>query len=212
MSHATHTRIQHQQTQRRRTLPLRLALAMSAAALLAGCLQKSEPYELASAGNAAYLINRSTGDLLLVDGVRLIPVLPMDAPTRLEEQATEWPLHAPGGVPGVQLTSRTKYRDGFMLYVVSAEPYEGVLSEARTTAGTSPAFLLRMSDADGFPIGEPISLDLRSSTLALDENGTVGSMRWSGSVPMSPAAYSTATSLRFGWVGFPALPGKNATR
>lgn len=184
--------------------PAGIILATVAASiLLGGCLQKESPFEVTATDNGAYLLNKDTGELKFIVGTRLLPVEAPSTTVEASMSAKTWPADKPTGTPGVSIELRTKYRDGQMLYIAEASPYEGLLERARLTRFATAAYSVYLYDSDGFPTSDKLDLALREGTPVVGADGKLMSLQWSGSIPMSAVTYAAIQSTNTGWSGFP---------
>lgn len=180
---------------------MKLYIALAATAVgLAGCSEAL--YQVTHAGNQTFLLNKWTGETKLVSGTTLVP---LRAPDTAQADAKIWPdevIPSIGKNP-VTFAVRTKYRDGKMLYVVKASPYEGSLENARGSTYLTPTVVAHGVDKDGFEIEEEIRLPLKQATRSVTSEGKPTHLEWTGSVAMSIDSYRSMQRLSFMWFGFP---------
>ena len=180
---------------------MKLYIALASLAVgLAGCSEAI--YEVTHAGNQTFLLNKWTGEAKLVAGVTLVP---LRAPDTAQADAKVWPDEAlPSlGKNPVTFALRTKYRDGKMLYVAKAFPYEGTLETAKGNAYLTPTVVAHGVDKDNFEVEEEIRLPLKQATKIVTSEGKPAHLEWTGSVAMSIDSYRSMQRLSFMWFGFP---------
>lgn len=167
---------------------------------LSGC--NEAVYEVTRAGNQTFLLNKKTGEAKLFDG---LTILPLKVPDSAQADAKVWAdenLPSIGKNP-VTFAVRTKYRDGKMLYVVKASPYEGTLASAREHAYLTPTVVARGVDKDNFEVEEEIRLPLKQAIRNVTPEGKPTHLEWTGSVAMSIDSYRSMQRLNFVWFSFP---------
>ncbi len=175
---------------------------------ISGCDQLTAKHEIVRAGDQTLLVETRSGNVKIIKDSQMMLVkemveAPGDDPAK---QAKVWPDEKIPQLGEVTLSIRTKYRDGKMLYMVQATPFVGKLGEAyaSTTKGfvAQPMFYLDFFDADGFPSGESIDLDIRGSTRIVNAKGEPQGFSWTGSAAMSLEAYRDAAMTSVRWGGF----------
>lgn len=171
--------------------------------------KEGTPDEITGSASGTYLLNKETGEVQLIAGTRLLPVQAPSPAEGAAGNAKNWPAENPIGAPGTTVTVRTKYRDGQMLYEVTATPLDGVLKDVYEDRSREAAFILQMLDIDAFPVGEEIDLVLRRGTPVVNLEGVATKLPWTGSASMSEASYRALSSSQIGWRGFPRPTAAN---
>ena len=184
------------------SIPLLLVIALT------GCDQLTGEHDIVRAGNQTFLLNRSSGEAKLIDGVTLIPVKspdPMNADAPFK-QAKNWPDQSINDLKDVKFKVRTKYRDGAMLWIVEGGPFAGALEKQYKPAGTDlyrqPTLLIELYDPDGFKTGEAIEIKIRSGSRTVNEKNEVYALTWSGTQQMTADTYRAAAFISTQWYGF----------
>lgn len=170
--------------------------------LISGCDRNVGNHEIIHAGNQTFLLDKATGKTDLIEDTTLVPIRELDTAA---VGAKSWPVQTIPQLGNVQLTIRTKYRDGHMLYAIDAMPFAGSLEKAFSETQDylrQPTIYLDMYDIDGFQTGEPIALVIRGATRVVDEKGKVHGLSWNGSQPMSSETYKAAATQSVTWAGF----------
>lgn len=182
-------------------------LAIASLLALSGCDQISGKYEIVRAGSQTFLLNRSSGEAKVVDGVALIPVKDAD-PANADasfKQAKPWADQVINDLPNVKFKVRTKYRDGAMLWNVEGGPFPGELEKAykATTVDSyqQPTLLIELYDSDGFKTGEAIELKIRMGTRTVNQKNEVYALSWTGTQPMTAETYRAASYISTRWFG-----------
>lgn len=184
-------------------MKLYLLQALVALPFLASCDFPGSKFEIVRSGNQTYLLNKQTGDSKLIDGTTLVDMRSTEFSSPEVAKAKAWPAQKLPGVGQVSLAINTKYRDGTMLYVVTASPYEGSLAKAATQSSGVADINFTLYDVDSFEIGQAVELPLSSGLRVIDDKGKPTAMRWAGSRGMSSATYREAAVVSFGWKNFP---------
>lgn len=178
--------------------------------LLAGCNQSSDKFEIVRAGTQTFVLNKSSGDAHVIDGVSLVKVtVPESVGTdSVSKQAKNWPVQEIPQLGNLKLVLRTKFRDGRMMYSVEVTPFQGRL-EKEYLGGSSdylrqPTIYIDLYDEDGFATNEPIDLKIRGggATRVVNVKGEPYALSWSGSVPMSLNAYRASITQSVRWAAF----------
>jgi hypothetical protein len=179
-----------------------------AVTLMSGCDQLSGKHEIVRAGNQTFILNKSSGEAKLIDGTSLVAIKSPETAQGDDQikKAKVWPVQTIPQLNDIKLFIRTKYRDGSMLYVIVASPFQGVL-EKEYNAGASayakqPTFLLDLYDADGFQTGDAVILKVRGATRVMNEKGEIDSLSWTGTQPMSLETYRATTTQNVRWASF----------
>jgi hypothetical protein len=179
----------------------RIALVASIVLLANGCEKLTSKHRIVHAEGQTFLLEEKSGEVKLIQGAAIIPIKVVDGSAT---DARIWPPQNLPNLGNVKLAIKTKYRDGSMLYAVSATPFKGTLEKAwiGSTAAISPTLLLDLMDKDQFRIGETISLSVSNATRIVDSKDVVMGLSWSGSQRMSVDAYQDATDPDVRWAGF----------
>ena len=186
-----------------------IVLAISTIVFLGGCGQGADKFDVIRAGNQTFVLNKNNGDVQLVDGVSLVKVkAPESADDRSSKQAKKWPNQVIPQLDNLKLEIQTKYRDGRMMYVIVATPFDGILGKEYAGSGSNylrePAIYIDFSDEDGFPTGDAIQLKIRGggSTRVVNPKGEVYALSWTGSQVMTLDAYRASTTQSVRWAAF----------
>lgn len=180
-----------------------LAIAALSGVMLSGCDQRDGDYSVVRSGNRTFLLNKATGQTQAIEGLTLMAVKAQEVSKDDEiGNVKAWPDVDLPQLSGIKVSARTKYRDGQILYSVTASPYKGQLENGYLSA-RAPSFNVELLDADSFPVGSTISLSLSDATQVVDVKGNASGLVWTGSRSMSPDVYRAASSLNVGWAGFP---------
>ena len=185
----------------------RVAIIISVGLILGGCDQLSGKHEIVRAGNQTFLLNKSNGEVKLIDGTALLAVKTPD-PTGNEsfKKAKTWPQQAINDLQGVKFKLRTKYRDGAMLWAVVASPFVGELEQryklTQIGALTQPTVMFELFDEEGFRVGDAIDVKIRLGSRTVNEKNEVTELNWSGTLPMSEETYKSASFASLRWYGF----------
>jgi len=187
----------------RQSIPLFFCL------LLIGC-NPQEQFEIVRAGSQTLVLNKSSGDVQVIDGVSLIKVkVPESGSTDfVSKQAKSWPVQEIPQLGNLKLVMRTKFRDGRMMYSVEATPFQGKLEKEYLGGGSDylrqPTIYIDLYDEDGFATSQPIDLKIRGggATRVVNEKGESYALSWAGSVPMSLDAYRASINQSVRWAAF----------
>ncbi|WGG52166.1 hypothetical protein [Rugamonas sp. DEMB1] len=177
-------------------------------AILTGCDQLAAKHEIVRAGNQTFLLNKSTGDAKLIDGTSLVAVKQPDSASANEpfKKAKNWEEQSITDLQGVKFKLRTKYRDGSMLWIVEATPFQGALENIYKAAKIEdlrqPTVHLELSDDERFKTGESIAIMIRMGTRTVNEKGEIASLSWSGTQTISAETYRSAAFVSTKWFGF----------
>lgn len=182
-----------------------VSIGVSAVCLLvAGCDNTAGKFEIVRAGNQTLLLNKASGETKLIDGTSLIAVKSPDASP--SDKGKEWPDLTIPQLGDVNISIRTKYRDGRMLYTVTATPFQGRLQKdyqlQQTNYALQPVLIIDLTDSDEFRVGEPLELKLRGATRIVNNKGETHSLSWTGSQAMSAESYKAIFSQGVRWAGF----------
>jgi hypothetical protein len=153
-------------------------------------------------------LNKSSGEAKLIDGTTLVDVKSPETASGTPQKTKVWPPETIPSIGNVIVSIQTKFRDGQMLYVATAKPYDGALANGMTESLGQPSINFTLNDADSFAIGGEVELLVKSAMRIVDSKGKPTHLQWIGSQPMSLASYQAAAALSFGWRGFPATDQK----
>lgn len=174
---------------------------------LVGCDLLPGKFELVTAvGGQSYLVNRQSGEVRLVDGNNLIPVKPVDAGSAsASSMVRAWPGVKLPSLGELTISARTSYRDGKMLYSVSARPYAGPLEKQDKQLSSLASFTVEFYDQDQFLVHK-IHLPMRGTdgnrSRIVDEKGDPQYVQWEGAIPMSRDTYEALAGSNVKWAGF----------
>jgi len=186
----------------------KLATVSLAGLTLAACDQTVGKHEIVRAGNQTFLLNKVTGDAKLINGASLVAVKAPEptADGETVKKAKTWPEQTINDLQGVTFKLRTKYRDGVMLWNIEAGPFAGELEKTykapQTDSSVQPTVWFELYDDEGFKTGEAIELRIRRGSRTVDAKNEVVELSWTGTQPMTPETYSSASLLSAKWSGF----------
>lgn len=177
---------------------------------VSGCdlgLSKSK-YEIVRAGNQTFLLEKDTGRAQVIEGASLIDVKPLEIVPQdnSASRAKTWPVQSIPQLDNISLVTKTKYRDGMLLYSVEATPFKGRLEKEFNSSKTGylrrATIYLDLYDSDGFSIGEPVELQIGGATRIVNDKGEPHALSWAGSQAISLDAYRSGAYQNVRWAGF----------
>jgi hypothetical protein len=186
-------------------------VALAGAILLlavTGCDKDRSSYEIVRAGDQTFLIEKATGHTRVIEGTSLIEVQPPPAVSHdaSVNRAKTWPAQDIAALDNMKLVTRTKYRDGSLLYSVEATPFKGRLEKEFTAAPRTylgqPTVFIDFYDSDGFSVGQPLELTVRGATRLVNDKGEANALSWRGTQEMSVEAYRSVAYQNFRWANF----------
>lgn len=183
-------------------MKLRFISSLAAICLLASCDLGTNKFDIVRAGNQTYLVNKQTGESKLIEGTTLIDVRAPDNASIETARSKIWPSQKLPNVGEISLSIKTKYRDGRMVYVITASPYDGALAKNALQSLVAAQINFTLYDSDSFEIGQVVELPVREGSRIVDDKGKATAMQWAGSREMSSASYREAVGIVFGWKGF----------
>jgi hypothetical protein len=173
---------------------------------VAGCDGRN--YEIVRAGDQTFLVEKSTGSTRLIEGTSFVEVKarPAVLPDDSAGRAKSWPAQDIPQLDNIKISTRTKYRDGKLLYSVEATPFKGRLEKEfaanRATYLGQPTVFLDFYDSDGFAVGEPLELRVPGATRIVNAKGEAHALSWTGTQTMTLDTYRAAQYQSVRWAGF----------
>jgi hypothetical protein len=164
-----------------------LALFFSA---LIGCSRNEEYDLITSQSGRIYRLNKNSGEISLVDGTK-ITKLPEPIQSEMSRESAKllvelrsWPKRSLPQLDSLQVSLKTRWRDGILYYIFFASPHNKRLREAHDSYPTSKNFTLKLMDAHGFVLID-IPMTLSSMSKVVNEMGQAEGLQMNDHVTCS---------------------------